>query len=222
MANTARSGQFLRGYSAWERRAKVEDEERQRRILAVPGCRRALKILVKDGADPQEVLKLLCLQLRGDKLLWSKGLRRKQKELESIANQLETVARHAERVARDPTSYGTLWLALMGIGEWENVRQAKGCAPIWIFRLMRLYAKNCRDKARIFGKLLKTYPPRQRRRFVSFLLAYIWRTTGSPHDQEIARLLTGAYEAVGSEKQFTKLQIQKQRQRHVSPARRQS
>ena len=120
------------------------------------------------------------------------------------------------RVARDPLSYGTLWLAIMGIGEWENVRKPEKCAPIWIFRLMRSYANNCREKAKRMGSLLREYPPRQRHRWINFLLAHIWQTTGRPHDKEIARLVSAAYEAVGKDEYVTEVQIKKHRQRHVA------
>jgi hypothetical protein len=49
-------------------------------------------------------------------------MRRKKRELESVANQLETLARRAERISLDPSSYGTLWLAVLD-GNLKYVRQ---------------------------------------------------------------------------------------------------
>jgi hypothetical protein len=148
---------------------------------------------------------------------WRKSVRAKKRELESIANQLETVAKHAQRISLDPFCYGTLWLAMLGIAKWEMVKPSKELAPIWIFELMRLYAKNCRERAKAFGNLLREHPPRQKRAMIDCLLLEVWRLTGKYHDKEIAFLLTNAYEAAGHKRVFTEDQVKKQRQKYVVP-----
>ena len=105
----------------------------------------------------------------------------------------------------------------MGIGKWERVKSPEKGSPTWLFELMRLYAKNRRDMAKAFGNLLREHPPRQRRAMIDCLLLEVWMRTRRYHDEEIAFLLTNAFEAVGSNRTFTKLQIEKHRQRHVVP-----
>jgi hypothetical protein len=144
-------------------------------------------------------------------------MRGKKRELESIANQLETVANHAQRIALDPTTYGSLWLAILGIGEWDRVKPAHTKAPFWIFDFMRLYVKNCRERATAFGELIRDFQPVQRRSMIDCLLLKAWIMTGKYHDKEIAFLLTNAFEAVGSNRVFTEDQIKKHRQRYVVP-----
>lgn len=197
-------------------RADRKDKEVQRKILALPGSRRDLDTLVKAGANEKEVLELLSFTVT-DRGFWRKAMRRKKKELVSIANQLETVANYAQRVSLDPSSYGTLWLAVLGLDKWENAKPAKELTPMYIFGLMRLYAKDCRDKAKAFGDLLRTQPRREKREMIDCLLLHVWHTTRKYHDQELAHLLTDAFEAVGKKKQFTVDQIKKHRQRYVVP-----
>ena len=200
---------------AWER-SEREHRVLQARIIAIPGTQHVLTKLTNEGANGAKVLSLLANTVI-DRDFWCKAVRGKKRELESVANQLETVAKHAQRISLDPFCYGTLWLAILGISDWEAVRPAKERAPSWIFDLMRLYAKNCRERAKAFGSLLREHPPRQKREMVDCLLLEVWRRTGKYHDQEIAFLLTNASEAAGHKRVFTVDQIKKHRQKYVVP-----
>jgi hypothetical protein len=198
-------------------RLERRDREIERRILALPGSERYLRALVRAGANEGQVVRLLCYAV-GEKGWWRKPMRRRKKELESIAGQLETVAKHAQRVSLDYFSYGALWLVILGINQrWEDVKPPSELSPAWLFGFMRRYAKNCRDKARAFGGLLRTYPPRQNRQMIDCLILAVWLGTGKYHDKEIAFLLTNAYEAVGRKREVTEDQIKKHRQRYVMP-----
>ncbi len=201
-----------------EARERSEREHRklQERILTIPGSQRVLSKLTNESANREKVLSLLAdaVNVVG---FWRKPVRGKKRELESIANQLETVAKHAQRISLDPLCYGTFWLAVLGIAKWEVVKPPKERAPTWIFGLMRLYAKNCRDRAKEFGKLLRQHPPRQKRMMIDCLLLEVWLLTGKYHDKEIAFLLTNASEAAGHKRVFTEDQIKKQRQKYVVP-----
>jgi hypothetical protein len=190
--------------------------ELQDRILAIPLSQRVLSKLTKEGANREKVLSLLASAVE-DKDFWQRPVRGKKRELARLANELEAVANHAQRVSLDPTSYGTLWCAILGIDSWEKVKPAKERAPLWIFGLMRLYATNCRERAKAFGNLLREHPPRQRRTMIDCLLLEVWHGTGKYHDKEIAFLLTNASEAVGNKRVFTEDQIKKQRQKYVAP-----
>src|SRR5271157_666461 len=115
----------------WEKvseRFERKDKEIQRRILALPGSERDLKTLAKAGASEKEVLQLLSFAVT-ERGFWRKPMRRNKRELENIANQLETVAKHAQRVSLDPLSYGTLWLAILGIGKREHVKPPSERSP---------------------------------------------------------------------------------------------
>jgi hypothetical protein len=203
-------------WKAASERFERNDKEIQRRILALPGSEADLKTLVKAGASEREVLQQLSFAVM-ERGFWREPMRRKKKELESIANQLETVARHAERVSLDPAAYVSPWLAVLAIGEWEHVKTAGDCSPAWIWGWMRWYAQNCRHRAKAFGTLLREHPPREKRQMIDCLLWVVWRSTGRYHDKEVARLLTNAFEAVGSKRYLTVDQIKKHRQKHIVP-----
>jgi hypothetical protein len=200
---------------AWER-SEQKHRQLKDRIRAIPGSQGVLSRLTTAGPDREEVLSLLASAVQ-DVDFWRRAVRGKKRELESIANQLETVAKHAQRISLDPLCYGSLWLAMLGMGKWEMVKPAHKRAPIWIFEFMRLYAKNCRERAKAFGNLLREHPPRQRRMMIDCLLLKAWLLTGKYHDKEIALLLTNAFEAVGRKREFTEDQIKKHRQRYVVP-----
>src|SRR5580765_6422307 len=120
--------------TSWEESEQAH-RELQQRILEIPGSRRVLRGLSKQGANQEKLLSLLASSVT-DVDFWRKPVRCKKRELESIADQLETVARHAHRISLDSLCYGTLWLAMLGIGKWEEVKPAKERAPIWIFDWM--------------------------------------------------------------------------------------
>jgi hypothetical protein len=203
----------------WEKvseRFERKHKEIQRRMVALPGSQRDLRTLVTAGASEARVLELLSFAVT-EWGSWRKPLRRKKSELESLAIQLETVAKHAQRISLDPSSYGDSWLAALGIGKWEDVKAASERSPTWLFEAMRAYAKCWRDTAKEFGILLRTHPPEERRQMIDCLLLEVWRSTGKYHDKEVARLLSNAFEAVGSNKSFTIDQIKKHRQKHVVP-----
>jgi hypothetical protein len=208
------AGAMIDSWQEINARLEKRDKEIQRRMLALPGSRRDLSTLVKAGANETKVLELLALAVT-EKGLWRKSMRRKIRELESIADQLETVARHAQRVSVDPLSNGIFWLAALGMGKWEDVKPSATYSPAWLFKLMRAYARNCRDKARAFGKLLREYAPRQKRQMIDCLILETWLHTRNYHDKEIAFLLTNAYEAAGRKREVTEEQIKKHRQRYV-------
>jgi hypothetical protein len=200
---------------SWEQ-SERNHRELQKRIIAIPGSERVLSKLTREGANREKLLSLLA-NSAADLDFWRPAVRRKKRELESIANQLQTVANHAQRASLDPLCYGTLWLAMLGLAGHEVVKSPKEVAPLWVFGLMRLYAENCRQRAKAFGNLLREHPPRQKRAMIDCLLLEIWRKTGKYHDKEIAFLLTNASEAAGHNRVFTDDQIKKQRQRYVVP-----
>jgi hypothetical protein len=199
----------------WER-SEREHRDLQDRILAIPDSERLLRKLTKEGANREKVLSLLAGAVENVDF-WRKPVRGKKRELESIANQLETVAQHAQRISLDPLCYCTPWAAMLGIAEWDMVKPSKERAPVWIFGLMRMYANNCRDRAKAFGNLLKEHAPRQKRTAIDCLLLQVWLQTGKYHDKEIAFLLTNAAEAAGHKRVFTEDQIKKHRQKYVVP-----
>ena len=198
------------------KRAERKHLELQDRILAIPGTERILRKLAKAGANRENALSLLASAV-GDKKFWLPPMRRKKRELEGLAIQLETLANHAQRVSLDPLSYGSLWMAILGLGRWEKVKSAEECAPIYIFNLMRLYAKRSRDTAKAFGNLLRWYPPRHQREMTDCLMLEIWRGTQKHYDKDVAFLLTNAFEAVGRPREVTEDQVKKHRQRYVMP-----
>jgi hypothetical protein len=196
--------------------SEQKHRELQARILGTPGSKRMLDKLTGEKGDRANLLSLLAcaVDVKGD---WCKAMRARKRELESVADQLETLANHAQRISLDPLSYGTVWTAMLGIGDWDLVKPPQTRAPVVIFEAMRLYAKNCREKAKAFGEFIREHSTNQKRSMIDCLLLKAWLLTGKYHDREIAFLLTNAFEAAGRKREFTEDQIKKHRQRYVVP-----
>jgi hypothetical protein len=100
---------------------------------------------------------------------------------------------------------------------WERAKAAKESSVKILFAFVRLYAKNCRAKAEHLGKILRQFPPRQRRQMLDAIMLTVWDNTRRHYDRELAYLLTKAFEASGKTKQFSDDQIKKHRQQYVMP-----
>jgi hypothetical protein len=210
-------------------RLDVRDRKLEQVILSDVGASRALRKLVRGGADRTLVMKLLVSSVHY-RDSWQKPARNLKHQLESIANQLEIVANHAERVHQEYLSHAALMVLILHLfsGQfgkkdatwddiWKRANSAKGMAAEVLFRFVRLYAKNCREKAAHIGKLLREFPPRQRRKPLDGLMVAVWHGTKRHYDREVAYLLTKAFEASGEAKEFSEDQIKKHRQRYVLP-----
>jgi hypothetical protein len=210
-------------------RLELRDRKLEQAILSDVGASRAFRKLVRGGADRTAVMGLVvsCVHHRES---WQKPVRRLKKQLESLANQLEIIANQAERVHQEYRSLAAVMVLILhlysgkfGKGDpawddiWERAKSTKGSSAKIFFGFVRLYAKNCRAKATHLGKMLREFPPRQRRQTLDALLLAVWHGTKRHYDREVAYLLTKAFEVSGDTKEFSEEQIKKHRQRHVLP-----
>jgi hypothetical protein len=208
---------------------ELRDRKLEQTILRDIGATRALRKLVRGGADRTAVMRLLVSSVH-HRESWQKPARRLKKQLESLANQLETVASHAERVHQEYLSHAAVMVLILHLfsGQfgkkdpvwddiWKRANSAKGSSAKILFGFVRLYAKNCRAKATHLGKLLREFPPRQRCRPLDALMFAVWHGTKRYYDREVAYLLTKAFRASGETNEFGEDQIKKHRQRHVLP-----
>jgi hypothetical protein len=210
-------------------RLELRDRKLEQAILSDVGASRAVRKLVRGGADRTAVMRLLVSSVYHQES-WQKPARRLKKQLESLANQLETVASDAERVHQEYLSHAAAMTFILHVfsgqfgkkdADWDNIRKransAKGLSAKILFGFVRLYAKNCRAKATHLGKLLREFPPRERRKTLDALMLAVWLGTKRHYDREVAYLLTKAFEASGETKEVSEDQIKKHRQRHVLP-----
>ena len=210
-------------------RLELRDRKLEQAILNDVGASRAVRKLVRGGADRTAIMRLVVSSVYHQES-WRKPARRLKKQLESLANKLETVASYAERVNQEYLSHAAAMTFILHVfsGQfgkkdavwdkiWKRANSAKGSSAKILFVFVRLYAKNCRAKATHIGKLLRDFPPRQRRQTLDALMLAVWHGTKRHYDREVADLLTKAYEASGQTKKVSEGQIKKHRQRHVLP-----
>ena len=214
-------------WSEINERLELKDRKLEEAILRDMGAQRALRKLVRAGADKSRVMRFLVFSVR-DLHPWRKPARRLKRQLESVADQLETLAKHAEKVderfhshALVMTMYLHLYSGKWGKQDpdwdriWERATSTKGSFAKALRGFMYHYAENCRAKATHIGKLLREFPPRQRRKTLDTLMLAVWHDTKCHYDREVAYLLTRAFEVSGKERHFSEEQIKKHRQRHV-------
>ena len=210
-------------------RLELRDRTLEQAILCDVGASRALRKLVRAGADRTTFMGLLVSSVH-HREAWRKPAGRLKKRLESLANQLETVASHAERVHQEYLGQAAVMTLILHLysGQfgkkdpawddiWKRANSAKGSSAKILFGFIRLYATNCRAKATHLGELLRELPPRRRRQTLDALMLTVWHGTKRHFDREVSYLLTKAFEASGRTKTFSEAQIKKHRQRHVLP-----
>jgi len=89
------------------RAVQFESEQKQlnhiqARIRRLPGSAYDLDTLVKAGADQEQILRLLALEVFGHETGWQRAMRRKRDEFRSLARRFKAVTAEAERLAEDP------------------------------------------------------------------------------------------------------------------------
>lgn len=188
------------------------------KILKIPLVERRLNRLAKAGADRKQVLQLLALAVFGDPEHWRRVVKQKRDALKSLARRLRRVTEDAELLAQDPLFGAQFWLALLGMMRWEEVQWPAKSDPKAPFgNMMRNLAKHAENKATNLGEVLREGAMHERNGAIVALSHYIRQTTGRYHDDQVARLLTDAHDAVDVTKDFNAPQIKKSRQRHLRP-----
>jgi len=186
----------------------------ERRILKIPEAKAVLDRLVLEGADRNQILELLHQHVSMNKFPWREQLRRKKREMTSLADQLNTVARFVSRVGDDPFSFPDSWAALVGLRNQPAALSVRKDGA-YVSAIMRLHASKYRNQAKLLGRLLRFYAKEKRNWSLYPLIAHVWLSTGKPRDRETAQLLSAAWEAMNADKHFSELQIKKHRQRHL-------
>jgi len=185
----------------------------RKRFAASLTAGRRLRRIVKAGADECKLITLLAFVSQStDNTIVARLIRKQKKSLEGLAAQMEAVARHADRVLASRLSYAGFWLALLG--DNDDYQGTAGQHNNPLPKQMRAFAEHLRTEIRHFGWLPRRVQA-HRKMYLSSLLLYICETTGESFDQEIAFLLTDAFEANGKSRAFSAEQIKKYRQRHI-------
>ena len=196
-------------------------KEIEEKILRIPGIRPDLDKLVRAGADRRQVIFRLALVVFGREESWRRVMEQKRAALRRLAKQLRTIVDEAERLAEDPLCGGHFWLAFFGLSSpdevlWPAKRDPKAPAG----KMLRALAEQAENKAKLLGKISREGSYFYRRSPAAALCHYVREATGDYHDDEVARLLTDAYEAVGlgPRSRFSAVQLQKLRKRHMRRA----
>jgi hypothetical protein len=180
---------------------------------------RDLRILKKAGADSDALVKLLAMTAKGE-ASWKDALRSRKERLISIARRMEKLAEDAEKQANDPSYQLDFWLGLRGGGilgmQWSPAWSEQDPGPPFIVAGMRTWSDMCKKEARRLGRYLRSFG--QTEPWLALLLLYVERWTqdkGNMHFEELARLLTDAFEAAGKRRDFSAEGLKKTSKRYV-------
>lgn len=185
-------------YKEWE----LETIRIEKAISAVG--RHDLTTLARAGVDRKALLTLLAVAARSDRGL-PKLMRQRQAAWKSLSRRLETLADEAKERVNDPLSVVQFWAYLnggsaLGMPFPKTMADDPGAQLIVIG--MRTMTKILKEQAARFGQYLKTWGKTDIG--VALLLArYRMFNSKMDHLDELARLLTDAFEAAGKKKYFS-------------------
>jgi hypothetical protein len=164
-----------------------------------------LSVLKGAGIDRERLVRLLAVAASGDEL-WKDVMRSRKEALLGIARRMDTLANDAEKQANDPLCNVDGWISLngghfLGMARPESWAERDPCVPV-IIAGMRAWAKIWKGEARRLGGYLRTFA--QTDSSIVLLLLYVRSCAhGIKHFDELARLLTDAFEAAGKHKSFS-------------------
>lgn len=201
-------------YQEWSR----EFEALKKKIAKIPG--NDLYTLKKANAAPDLILEALTGIVWDLPMDWREKMKRNQAKLVHAADAVGSAAEAVEKVSKDPACYPGFWMLALNRHSTFGQLKQQMFVPSKMLRGMRAYEKYALDIAKLFGEILRKQAQLIRVEKIGSLLAYIQHVTGRNYDDELARLITDAHEAVGSKKQFSATQLKKLRQRHIPKPRR--
>jgi len=175
-------------------------EENVRRV-----GRRDLDVLARAGADRKSMETLLALAAIEDRKRLLKLMRQRQSALKSMSRRMDLLAKETKDQINDPTSVVQFWAFMNGwnaLGMPFPKTMADDPGAELIVAGMRAMAKILWEQAKRFGLYLRAWGKTDIG--VALLLArYRMFNPKMSHLEELARLLTDAFEAVGKQKCFS-------------------
>jgi hypothetical protein len=165
-----------------------------------------LAVLARAGIDREKVLLLLALAADdpGNKC-WAEHMRNERDRLRSVAGRMETIVRDAKKCAANPFSRLSTWaffVAGAAVGMKWPKPWTEDPTVRFIVAGMPVLAKLLRQEAERFGQFLRA----SSRRELGVVLLLLRVCISNPkHNcfQELALLLTEAYEVAGRHKVFS-------------------
>lgn len=186
-------------YQEW--RGKVERiEETVYRV-----GRRDLDALARVGADRKSMVTLLALAAIEDRESLSRLMRQRQTALRSISRRMNRLAKEAKDRINDPMSIVQFWAFMNGgsaLGMPFPKAMSEDPGAEFMVAGMRAMAKILGEQATKFGQYLRAWGKTDIG--VALLLArYRMFNPKMSQLEELARLLTDAFEAAGKQKCFS-------------------
>jgi len=186
-------------YREWKERVE-RIEESIRRV-----GRRDLDVLARAGADRESMVTLLALAATEDRKWLLKLMRQRQSALKSTSRRMDLLAKKAKERINDPMSVVQFWAFMNGgiaLGMEFPKTMADDPGAEFVVAGMRAMSKILGEEARRFGLYLRAWGKTDIG--VALLMArYRMFNPNMSHLEELARLLTDAFEAVGKQKYFS-------------------
>jgi hypothetical protein len=167
--------------------------------------RRDLDVLARVGADRQSMVTLLALAAIEDRKWLLKLMRQRQSALKSMSRRMDLLAKEAKERINDPMSTVQFWVFMNGgnaLGMQFPQTMANDPGAEFVVAGMRAMAKILGEQAKRFGLYLRAWGKTDIG--VALLMArYRMFNPKMSHLEELARLLTDAFESVGKQKCFS-------------------
>lgn len=178
--------------------------------------RHDLDVLAASGVDRKVVLRFLAVAASRDGD-WTRIMRQRQAALKSLSGRMETLARETRDRVNDLLSTVQFWAYIAGGGGALGMELPSSMAEDpgipFIISGMSVLARKMKDQAARFGKFLRAYG-RTNDGVVLLLVRYRMFRPKMEHLNELARLLTDAFEVAGQSKSFSAEGLRKTYKRH--------
>jgi len=172
---------------------------------------RDLDVLARVGADRKSIVALLALAASSDRKWLLKLMRQRQATLKSLSKRMNQLANDAKERIDDPMSVVQFWAFMNGgsaLGMPFPKTMADDPGAEFIVAGMRVMAKILGQQATKFGQYLRAWGKTDIG--VALLMArYRMFNPKMSHLEELARLLTDAFEATGRKKSFSADRLRK-------------
>jgi hypothetical protein len=199
-------------YREWQ-----EEMESLENVISRSG-RRDLLVMTRAGVDRKVLLSLLALAAKGDRGWMLKLMRQRQAALKSLSKRLDNIACEAKERASDPLSAVQFWAYMNGgsvLGMEFPKTLADDPGAEFIVSGMKTLAKIMKEQAAKFGQYLRTWGKTDVG-VVLLLVRYRMFCPKMNHLDELARLLTDAFEAAGKNKCFSAAGLRKTYKRRAT------
>jgi hypothetical protein len=189
--------------------------ERMLKILSYPIVRQRIEELSRAGADPLTLLMQTALNCPPNDKANIRFFTRLQARLTKLADDLERVYKRVDSTVSDPLTYSLVWRAFLIDHSLDFAKADKRFnTALHCSNRCKVFVNFFRAEAEAVAAMHREYKRAQKIGGIGPIIRHVKQSTGQFHDECVADILQGAYDALGVKGSFSAGKLKKLRQRH--------